>query len=296
MGTTVTMLAFGRKGYAYAAANLIGSLRHFGYGGGIDLWVDARCRAMLPGWVQNYATLKDLPPELGNDPGWIKVNLPKLIDAPTVYMDVDAVCLKDVTPWMEELTEDGRDYITTVMGKGKVGEVISYYEWATPLKVQEKEALPEGATLYGIQSSWAFMRPGVLLDGMYQVMSEAYQRWTVKDLKHAWGGTKPDELFWGIACTKAGHDPAWIGEPVHWGKGFMTLPEMQATHHLLSLWGTGRGNSSVPVRHVEKYDAVMRQVTKGLGIDYQTKSTYVREDKWSNQRNNKVTHGMLNMR
>lgn len=290
------MLAFGRRGYAYAAANLIASLRHFGYGGGIDLWVDARCRAMLPAWVEQYATLRDLPPELGNDPGWIKIHLPKLIDSPTVYMDVDAVCLKDVSPWVAALTDDGRDYITCVFGTGKVGEPQEYFAWAKTQKVQEMEGFGPDATYYGIQSSWAFMRPGALMDRMHTDMVEAYQRWTTKDLQHTWGGTKPDELFWSITCTKSEHDPTWVGDPVHWGKGFMQLPEMQQKYYLLSLWGMGRGNAAVPPRHVEKYDAVMRQVTKGLGIDYQTKSKFLREDKWSNHRNNKVTHGMLILR
>lgn len=281
----VTLMAFGRRGYAYAGANLIASLRYYGYGGGIDLWVDARCHAMLPSWVHEKARVRLLPEALGTDPGWLKVNLPGLIDRPTIYLDVDSIALKDITPWALSLNADGRDYITCVKGAAKVGQPMEYYAWAETTKVQHMEGFADDATYYGIQSSWAFLRPGQTLDRVHAVATEAYERWTVRDLKHTWGGSKPDELFWSIACTRMGHDPAWSGEPVHWGGGFMSVTQMAEKHYILSLWGMGRGKASVPSRHVEKYDAIMRLVMKTMGQQYQTKSHYLRQDKWCNNKN-----------
>ena len=284
MRPSVTLLAFGRKGYAFAAANLVASLRHYGYGGDIHLFVDARCRSVLPSWIEHMATLKDLPKELGTDPCTIKLALPDLIEGPTLYMDVDAVVVKDITPWMEELQKDGRPYITCVYGKGKDGEKIDYFVWATTATAKVKHALRDDATFYGIQSSWAYMRPGEWLKEFRRQLVSIHQQWEIKDLRYKWGQTMPDELFYSLACTIMEHDPTWDGEPMFWGKGFDSLPEIKQKHYAISLWGSGKGKAAVPSRHVEKYDAVMRTVMRGQGRSHDLKSSYIRQDKYVDQK------------
>lgn len=284
MRPSVTLLAFGRKGYAFAAANLVASLRHYGYGGDIHLFVDARCRSVLPSWTEQMATLKDLPKELGTDPCAIKLALPDLIEGPTLYMDVDAVVVKDITPWMEELQKDGRPYITCVYGKGKDGEKIDYFVWATTVTAKVKHALRDDATFYGIQSSWAYMRPGEWLKEFRHQLVSIHQQWDIKDLRYKWGQTMPDELFYSLACTIMEHDPTWDGEPMFWGKGFDSLPDIKQKHYAISLWGSGKGKAAVPSRHVEKYDAVMRTVMRGQGRSHDLKSIYIRQDKYVDQK------------
>jgi hypothetical protein len=284
MLASVTLLAFGRKGYAFAAANLIASLRHYGFGGDINLLVDDRCRTVLPDWVHPMASVKMLPADIGNNPCDIKLQLPQLIDGPTLYLDVDGVVLKNITPWIEALQKDGRAYITEVKGKGKEGETIQYFEWATPAKCREKHDLPDTAIFYGLQSSWAFMRPGLFLDEIYINANAMYKKWALTDLKHKWGTTFPDELFFSLACTVMGHDPSWTDTPMFFGKGFDSLPQVRDKYYILSLWGSGRGKGSVPPRHVEKYDAVMRQVMTAKGRPHDLKSNFIREDKFVDQK------------
>jgi len=280
----VTLLCFGRKGYAFAAANLVASLRHYGYGGDINLLVDDRCRTVLPPWVQPLAFVKMLPDDIGTDPCNIKLQLPQIIDGPTLYLDVDAVVLKDITPWLEALQKDGRPYIVEVKGKGKHGDNIKYFEWATTATCKEKHGLPDTATYYGVQSSWAYMRPGLFLDELYMNANAMREKWTLADLKHKWGTTFPDELFFSLACTVMGHDPSWTDTPMFFGQGFESLPQIVDKHYILSLWGSGRGKGSVPPRHVDKYDAVMRMVMKSKGMPHDLKSNYIREDKFVDQK------------
>lgn len=282
---SVTLLAFGRKGYAYAAANMVASLRHYGFGGDINLLVDDRCRTVLPSWVQPLASVKALPADIGKDPCHIKMQLPLLIDGPTLYLDVDGVAMKDVTPWMEALQADGRDYITEVKGKGRDGDKIEYFEWATTAKCKALHDLPDDAIYYGLQSSWAFMRPSEMITALWGSMTAMRERWTLADLKHKWGTTFPDELFFSLGCTALGHDPSWDDTPMFFGRGFDTLPQIRERHYVLSLWGSGRGKGSVPPRHVDKYDAVMRMVMRGKNMQHDLKSNFVREDKFVDQKN-----------
>jgi hypothetical protein len=280
MLANVTLLSFGRKGYAFAAANLIASLRHYGYGGEINLWADTRCRSVLPSWVQPLASVKELPAHIGTDPCAIKLALPTLIDGPSLYLDVDAVALKDITPWVEALEQDGRPYITCVKGSGKHGDKIEYFAWASTATAKAKHALSDDAVYYGIQSSWAFMRPGDFLSKFHATATAIHAEWNLADLRFKWGSTMPDELFYSLACTVSDYNPAWEGEPMFWGKGFETLPQIRDKHYILSLWGSGKNKGAVPPRHVEKYDAIMRSVMSGRQMSHELKSALIREDKY----------------
>lgn len=279
---SVTLIAFGRRGYAYAAANMVASLRHFGFGGDINLWCDDRCQAVMPAWASRMCSIRDLPKEWGTDPGYIKIRLPRLIEGESLYLDVDGIAVSDITPWLDALRRDGRDYITCVQGRGNDGDRINNFPWATTAKVKQMEAMAEDATYYGIQSSWCFIRNSPLTRSMSVIMEESYDRWTLSDLKNRWGGTKPDELFYSIACTHLIHDPTWEGEPMFWGKGFDSLKQIKENHHIISLWGMGRGKGAVPPRHVDKYDAVMKSVMQQIGEPYRTHAHHVQNHKHAN--------------
>ncbi|HNR55500.1 MAG TPA: hypothetical protein PKJ19_10045 [Flavobacteriales bacterium] len=274
----ITLLAFGRRGYAYAASNMVASLRFHGYAGPIHLHVG---RALLPyisDQTRKLCDIKDLADEYTQDPGWCKVNLHKIMDGKdTLYLDVDGICLKDVTPLMEALRKDGRSYITSVMGSGKADEKIDYFEWATPKRIQEKHGL-EGATFYGLQGSWAYFKRGKWLDGFMFKVLKAWEQWTVKDLRNTWGKGKPDELFYSIACSQSEHDPSFE-HPVFFGRGFDTLPVVRQKYYILSLYGVGRGRGSVPPRYVQCYDGECRTIGKKYQM---SNAELIRRDKYAN--------------
>lgn len=277
----VTLLAFGKVGYAHAANNMVASLRYHGYRGPIDIHVGRALMPSISTYTAENCAIHSLPDEYAADPGWCKVNLPLIITGDTLYLDVDGVCLRDITPLIEALKADGRSYITTVMGKGRLGDTISYFEWATPEKVAEKHNASEG-TFYGIQSSWAYFRKGEWLDNFHAFVRGSWGQWERSDLKHQWGKGKPDELFYSIACTLMEHDPSYGESVVHFGKGFDTLPQLREKYYVLSLYGIGRGRGSVPPRFVECYDAEIRTITKNLPAAQLSKAEMIRRDKYAN--------------
>lgn len=279
----VTLLAFGRRGYAHAAVNMVASIRHHGYAGPINLYVGSGLLSMIPSYTVEQCDIRVLPEEYCVDPGWCKVNLANIFEGDdTLYLDVDGICLKDITPLIERLRNDGRSYITSVMGKGKIGDQIEYFEWATTAKVAEKHDL-NGATYYGIQSSWSYLKRGKWMDKFAELVLDAWSKWSISDLRHTWGKGKPDELFYSIACSMLNHDPSFE-HVVHFGKGFDTLPIIRSTHYILSLYGVGKGKGTVPTRFVDCYDAEIRTITKNTSVPL-SRAELIRRDKYANFKN-----------
>jgi len=259
---------------------MVASLRHHGYTGPIHLHVGRALRPAVDELIPDSGCTKhELADEYAADPGWCKVNLPNIMQGrDTLYLDVDGICLKDITPLIEALRKDGRYYLTSVMGKGKLGDTIGYFEWSTPAKVAEMHGL-ENATFYGIQSSWAYFKRGAWMDTFAEVVITCWNKWTLKDLKHQWGKGKPDELFYSIACSLMAHDPSFE-HVVHFGKGFDTLPQVREQFYILSLYGVGRGRGSVPPRYVECYDGECRTIAKTGKV--MQRAELIRRDKYAN--------------
>jgi len=244
---SVTLLAFGRRGYGLAACNAVRSLRHHGYKDRIDVYVTPELRGHIPADA-NIIEVQEC------DPGYAKLLIPDLISGPTLYLDVDVLAMHDVTPLIEALKADGRGFITSVQGTGcATSKAIRYYGWAEPAKVAAMEGFADDAPLYGIQSSWMWMVPGEALTRIAERAQQSYMKWTRQDLKHGWGGSKPDELFWGIGCTATGHDPTWKGEePMWFGSGVVDHGTIRSKHVLITLPGQ---RQTTPERSRRIYDA-----------------------------------------
>jgi hypothetical protein len=276
---SVTLLAFGRRGYAHGAACMVTTLRHQGYRGRIHLHVGAALRPHIPLDALAECEVHTLAAGYTQDPGWCKVNLPRIIQEPTLYLDVDGIAVRDVTPLIAGLSADGRHYITCVMGSGRDGERIEYHEWATTAKVREMHDLPPDAVYYGIQSSWAWMVPGDALDAMHATMVDAWGRWTINDLRYKWGATKPDELFYSIACTVMGHDPAWEDRVAFFGRGFLTVAQIKEAYYIMSLYG---GKGVVPARYVQVMEHLVRGAYRAKGVHAPVSIEGIRKDKYVN--------------
>ena len=213
---SITLLAFGRRGYGLAAHNAILSLRHHGYNGPIDLFITDTLTSLVPS-IEGVT----VHPIQDADPGYLKLELPDLIKRPTLYIDVDSLAIADVTPLLDALEADGRFLITSVQGKGTSKSTsIGYFGWAKPAKVAQKEGFADDATMYGIQSSWMWMVPCAALSAIGDRARASYLRWDKGEFAE-WGGSKPDELFLSIACTDLKHDPSWTDEPMWFGSGIV---------------------------------------------------------------------------
>ena len=274
---SITLLAFGRRGYGLAAHNAILSLRHHGYNGPIDLFITDTLTSLVPS-IEGVT----VHPIQDADPGYLKLELPDLIKRPTLYIDVDSLAIADVTPLLDALEADGRFLITSVQGKGTSKSTsIGYFGWAKPAKVAQKEGFADDATMYGIQSSWMWMVPGSALSAIGDRARASYMRWDKGEFAE-WGGSKPDELFLSIACTDLKHDPSWPDEPMWFGSGIVAHTTIKEKHVLITLPGQ---KQQIQVRALQIYDLESRKVGGH-------KSAYIFGDKHSNFK----SHGMRIMR
>lgn len=275
---SITLIAFGRRGYGLAAHNAIASLRHHGYSGPIDLFITEELWPLVT--ATEGVTMYHIQ---SGDPGWIKLNIPEIIKRPTLYLDVDVLALGDVTPFVEALASDPRHFIISVQGTGtSTSKHIGYFGWAKPDTVATKEGFPHDARLYGIQSSWMWMRPGMKLEALADRARVSYLAWEARDLRNRWGASKPDELFWSIACTATGHDPSYKGEePMWYGAGIVKHQEITSKYILMTLPGQ---RQTTPARALDIYAAEARRF-KGHKPDY------IFGDKHANFKN-PIRHGM----
>ena len=107
----VVLFAFGKVGYYQAAYNLAYSIKYHSPNVKISLFVDdiKKCKNAT-GDINNYVDSlneiehSDLYVDGKFDPAMLKVSLYKYLPFKNnLYLDVDAICLKDIQPLIDDL-------------------------------------------------------------------------------------------------------------------------------------------------------------------------------------------------
>lgn len=270
----IRIFAFGRKGYAFAAANLAASIKRWSPEVKIILHAESR-------WLDHYRDHhrdyfdgiielqeKDYTSIGRLDPGRLKSRLYDHLPAGDhLYLDADCLCLKDIKPLLVALQKDGRNYIAEVVSKGTAESgQIEYCPWASPAKQGQK--LPAGSIVYGLQTSWAFIRK-VPDDGAFfaRVKHNHDRTWRKEELDHKWGDSMPDELVYGFTCSELGHDPSWPREVMFYGNKLIadTIDDIRFTSYFMTQYGRiGRGGSVRP-HYLDMYDKEMVRIFNYFG-------------------------------
>src|SRR4051812_43152634 len=119
----VFLTAYGKRGYVWSAYNFAFSIKHFNPDVHITLYHDESLFVHLPEdqhWV--FDSLIKIPDEIkfsnGKiDPAKIKVSVYDILPYDyTLYLDVDAIALKDIQPIFQDLQRQGGYYYTHIMG------------------------------------------------------------------------------------------------------------------------------------------------------------------------------------
>src|SRR3990172_3816152 len=120
----IVLLAFGKRGYGFAAYNLAVSIRAFNNTIPITIYHDD----IAFGQIEEHKLSifdKRIPikrESLYNngsfDPGYVKVNIYDLLPYDlTMYLDVDALCLKDIAPLFEQIEKKPNYFYTHIIAK-----------------------------------------------------------------------------------------------------------------------------------------------------------------------------------
>jgi hypothetical protein len=143
----------------------------------------------------------------------VKVNLYKYLPYDcNLYLDVDAIALKDIQPMIDELIQSGKDYISHCVGYHTIakGRDFKEMQWAWADKMWAQFNLLESYVMPAINSSMQWIVKGSQAEAIYRTAKDLYfnNPIPIKELRMKWGGGQPDELYMNVALAIHGIDPA----------------------------------------------------------------------------------------
>jgi len=222
----VVLFAFGKAGYYQAAYNLAYSIKHYSPSVKIALFVDdiTKCNNAtgdINKYVDSISEIEhsDLYVDSKFDPAMLKVSLYKYLPFKNnLYLDVDAICLKDIQPLIDDLVSTKRHYISHCVGYHTIdlGRGIPSMQWAWADDIWSHFKLSNDAILPAINSSLQFIKvcnESNNLFGMLRILYTTNQLPTEK-LRMKWGNGQPDELYMNVALAMTQYDPSYKNDGI----------------------------------------------------------------------------------
>lgn len=278
-GTTpaIAIFAFGDRAYAYFAQHLALSLRTNSPGIPVHLWVADG----LPVDASLFAEVHILDPKRYADgPGSLKLNVHDILPkGDWLYLDADTLNVSDLVPHIERLK--AHDFAIEIKGKGGENDAIPYTPWATQATIKRVNGLKDGATYFGVQSSWIWIRKGS--DQCKSIFGMAKGcTYKFDDLKEKWGKSIPDELCFATALTALDITPhseelSFYGN----GREFKGIHDMALKYPLACLYGDVRKHRLVKSTWLDAYDRMTRNMyaksgrTIGMDIHRAMRHKYI---------------------
>jgi hypothetical protein len=258
---SITLLAFGRRGYAIATSNMVLSLRHHGYRGRINLHATEGMEQMLDDATKVDVTLHRLSDDLARDPGLCKIMLPTIIqDDATLFLDVDGIAMRDVAPLIDQLMQDERPFLAQAAAPYVVGagERPQGHWWVAPKTMIERHVLKEGDRIFAVNTSAMWMRKGEILAQLQQELLKARAAYSHRDLVHKWGGVIPDELCVSAACAVRGIDPTMPEIVCFFDRAPVRASQVADVAYVLPLYGSRHSNGCTTPHKKDLYDGQIR--------------------------------------
>lgn len=287
-------MAFGKRGYYFAAYNIAFTIKEFGCNVPIHLVVDsiANLKKYLGHGINYFDSIIEMEPGhiRLNDPAWSKLHLNHYITTDNaLYLDVDAVAVKDITPLIEQLEAIKRPYIAHTVGYHtlKEGNEIPSMQWAWANDLWEHFELSEDAVLPAINSSLVWINK-VGAEPIYKKALEFYAN-PLQKLRNKWGGVQPDELYMNVALAALGIDPSMDGKGnddkeglIHFAmKRTLTTLEVREKFYLQSYYG-GKGFTNK--FYTDWCDKILRDLHAAKGINHNYTLDKIITDKHANKR------------
>jgi len=222
----VVLFAFGKVGYYHAVYNLANTIKYYSPNVKIALFVDSipKCRATtydIDKYVDSITQIEhsDLNVDGRFDPAMLKVSIYKYLPFKyNLYLDVDAICLKDIQPLIDELKNTKRHYISHCLGYHTIdlGRNISSMVWAWADDVWEHFKLDSNTILPSINSSLQFIKKGKEAEDLFNLLHLLYttNQLPLKKLRSKWGNGQPDELYMNVALAMTQYDPSYKNDGV----------------------------------------------------------------------------------
>lgn len=262
----IILVAIGSKGYAYMAANLAYSIKRFSPDVNVALLCDSVHEYLQPEYKDVFDEIipvknEDCHSEGRLDPAKLKIRIYDYLPYKgNLYLDVDALVIKDIRPLIDGLDKDGRFYITQKEGEGGHEDHIPYSIWTANHHLVEYFNVPKSNNIVSIQSSWAYIKKGKKASDFFKKLRGLYDKgFPVEKLTIKWGGGYPDELFYSGLVSHLGLDIAFDQSVIYFGHrgNTLTRSEIEKEYYVLSMYGNANGNSMTILRYWELYDQLL---------------------------------------
>ena len=298
--TGVVLLAFGKVQYYWAAYNLAFSIRKHSPNVSITVLFDDPGKALsqchdLMKYVNHigHIALDDIYTNKKLDPGKVKVNLYKYLPYDcNLYLDVDAIALKDIQPMIDELSQSGKDYISHCVGYHTIdkGRDFKEMQWAWADRMWEHFNLLPSYVMPAINSSMQWIVKGSQTEAIYRTAKDLYfnNPIEIKDLRMKWGGGQPDELYMNVALAIHGIDPALKaytknsgseGGMIHFAmQRGLTYQEIIENYYLQSYYG---GAGFTPRFYIDWLDRMLNADFKAIGSRHIYLISRIAENKYA---------------
>lgn len=288
----IFLVAYGKRGYVWLAYNFAFSIKHFNPEVQITLYHDQSVyddisdeqREVFDEMIQIPDDVKWTNGKI--DPAKIKVSVYDVLPYDyNLFLDVDALALKDLAPILDELIAAGGYYYTHIMGTHTIQEgddIGDKMYWAGANDIWSQYQLPDTAVLPCTNSSFQFIKKCKESEELFdQIKINLDNPIPLDKLKHQWGGGQPDELYLNIALAQKGligktdKDYLFLGS----GNDARTFTQLTNDYYILSIFG---GRNFTKLRFTEWYDRLLHTYHLAYGKAHTFKHHLIIGDKHAN--------------
>jgi hypothetical protein len=292
----IVLLAFGKRGYGFAAYNLAVSIRAFNSTIPITVYHDDIAFSQVePEKMSIFTTVLKIPGDIlykdqRFDPGYAKVNLYDLYPYDlNLYLDVDALCLRDIEPLFEIMEKKPDYFYTHIIDTHTIdkGRDFKSMQWAWADDIWDHFKLKQDDVFYATNSSYQIVRKGKKAKAFYEQIKKNYANpIPVDKLRMKWGGGQPDELYMNAALCQLKISAQMDTDVMFFGGDVNhTFTEIENKFYFLSLYGAGASNvSTTRLKYREWADRLLLAHFKKRGEAHIYKIEYIMAEKHANNR------------
>lgn len=277
----VLLLAWGKRGYGFFAYNLAVSIKHYSPNIPVHIIVTKEVmREVGDRSVFDHITWLEATPK---DPGRFKASIYKYLPFEnTLYLDVDAICLKPLEGLFEDLEKKGGHYYTYIQDvyDQNSPNVLPRMYWAYREDIWHHYNL-NGHKMPAAQSSIQFIKKCEQSKVLFETMERCFDDpIPVEKLRNQWGGGQPDELYLNVAMALTGCENH-IGDHSMWfgNNGAKRPSDVEKDYYLLSFFGW---KMNIKADFWTFYDNKLIKMCAKRGHNHNFKNTMLRDDKIAN--------------
>ena len=278
----ILLMAWGKRGYAFMAYNLAASIKHHSPDVKIHLVASRGCFKSVSdhSYFDSIEWLDSDPLEPGKFKAAIYDHLP--FDC-TLFLDVDAICLRPIEPLLDRLVNSDWHYATYINEMYDINSpnILPQMYWAYRADIWQHYGFDETTKFPATQSSIQFIRRCDKTKELYELFNEAFNNpIPLERLRNKWGGGQPDELYLNVALAQQGEVNHIGTESLWFGNNHTKRPfQIAETHYFISYFGW---KLNVKQQFWDYYDKQMQRILSVDGKPHHFKSHLIKSDKIAN--------------